>query len=121
MIKLTFCLHRLPQLSRAEFQSYWRNQHAPLVQSHRKALRIRRYVQSHALTHALNDAIRSGRAAPEMYDGVALLWWDNIAELEAAMHSPEGQSAGAALLADERKFIDLPRSPLWLGEDHEIF
>jgi uncharacterized protein (TIGR02118 family) len=121
MIKLTFCLHRLPHLSRAEFQSYWRNQHAPLVKSHRQALRIRRYVQSHALTQPLNDAIRAGRSAPEMYDGVALLWWENLTELEAAMTSPEGKNAGAALLADERNFIDLSRSPLWFGNDHEIF
>ncbi len=121
MIKLTFCLHRLPHLSRAEFQSYWRNQHAPLVKSHRQALRIRRYVQRHALTPPLNDAIRARRSAPEMYDGVALLWWENLTELEAAMTSPEGKDAGAALLADERNFIDLSRSPLWFGNDHEIF
>ncbi len=121
MIKLTFCLHRLPHLSRSAFQAYWRDQHAPLVESHRSALRIRRYVQSHALSDALNDAVRAGRSAPEMYDGVALLWWESLAELEAAMTSPEGSMAGAALLADERKFIDLPRSPLWFGHDHEIF
>ena len=121
MIKLTFCLHRLPQLSRAQFQSYWRNQHAPLVESHRKTLRIRRYVQSHALTDALNDALGTSRGAPQMYDGVALLWWDSIAEIEAAMRSPEGESAVAALLADERQFIDLSRSPLWFGQDQEIF
>lgn len=121
MIKMTFCLHRLPQLSRAEFQSYWRNHHAPLVEHHRKTLHIRRYVQSHALSHELNDALRSGRGAPEMYDGVALLWWDSIAQIEAAMHTPDGQSAVDALLADERKFIDLSRSPLWFGQDHEIF
>ena len=31
MIKLTFCLRRLPHLTREEFQTYWREQHAPLV------------------------------------------------------------------------------------------
>jgi len=25
------------------------------------------------------------------------------------------------LLEDERKFVDLPRSPLWLGEENAIF
>ncbi|MDE2464826.1 MAG: EthD domain-containing protein [Alphaproteobacteria bacterium] len=121
MIKLTFCLHRLPNLSRAEFQSYWRNTHAPLVARHQKALRIRRYVQSHAITHDLNEAIRTSRTAPQMYDGVALLWWDSLADIEAALNSTEGRIAGAALLDDERKFIDLARSPLWFGQDHEIF
>ena len=121
MIKLSFCLHRLPHLSRQAFQTYWLETHAPLVKSHRKALRIRRYVQTHALTTELNDMIRAGRNAPEMYDGVAELWWDSFADLEAATSSPEGQAAGLALLEDERKFIDLSRSPLWFGEEKTIF
>ena len=121
MIKLTFCLHRLPSLSREAFQSYWIEKHAPLVRSHRRALRIRRYVQCHALSLDLNEMIRAGRNAPEMYDGVAELWWGSIDDLQAAMTSPEGQAAGLALLEDERKFIDLTRSPLWFGEEKEIF
>ena len=40
MIKLTFCLRRLPHLSREEFQRYWREQHAPLVAKHAKTLGI---------------------------------------------------------------------------------
>ena len=36
------------------------------------------------------------------------------------MTSPEGQAAGLALLEDERKFIDLARSPLWFGEEKRI-
>ena len=31
MIKLTFCLHRLPHLSREDFQRYWFEKHAPLI------------------------------------------------------------------------------------------
>ena len=50
---------------------------------------------------------------------MAQLWWDNIEDL--ASSSPEAIRAGALLLEDERKFIDLPRSPLWLGEEHVIF
>jgi hypothetical protein len=34
---------------------------------------------------------------------------------------PEGQAAGLELLEDERKFIDLSRSPLFFGEEKEIF
>ena len=121
MIKLSFCLHRLPHLSREAFQVYWLETHAPLVQKHREPLRIRRYVQCHALTTELNDMIRAGRSAPEMYDGVAELWWDSFEDLQVATSSPEGQAAGLALLEDERKFIDLARSPLWFGEEKRIF
>ena len=120
MIKLTFCLHRLPRLSREAFQSYWRERHAPLVARHAKVLRIRRYVQTHALTVPFNDAIRASREAPEMYDGVAELWWDSLEELMASGQSEEARAAGLELLEDERKFIDLARSPLWLGEERTI-
>jgi uncharacterized protein (TIGR02118 family) len=121
MIKLTFCLHRLPGMSREAFQEYWFDQHAPLVAKHRDALRIRRYVQLHSATTELNEAIRAGRGAPEMYDGVAQLWWDSLDDVVTAMSSPEGQVAGSALLEDERKFIDLSRSPPFFGEDRVIF
>jgi len=120
MIKLTFCLHRVAGMSREAFQKYWFEKHAPLVKSHRAALRIRRYVQCHSMTTAFNEAIRDGRGAPEMYDGVAELWWDSLDDLTAATTSPEGQAAGLALLDDERKFIDLARSPLWFGEEKTI-
>ncbi len=121
MIKLTFCLHRLPGLSREAFQEYWLDKHGPLVAKHREALRIRRYAQLHSITADLNEAVRAGRGAPEMYDGVAQLWWDNLDDLAAAMTSPEGQAAGSTLLEDERKFIDLSRSPLFFGEEKVIF
>jgi uncharacterized protein (TIGR02118 family) len=120
MIKLSFCLHRLPHLSREEFQSYWRNTHAPLVRKNREPLHIRRYIQTHAATTELNEAVRAGRDAPEMYDGVAELWWESFDDLTAAMMSPEGQAAGLELLEDERKFIDLARSPLWFGNEFEV-
>src|SRR5574337_1980003 len=106
MIKLVYCLRRLPHLSRAEFQRYWRETHGPLVQRHGGALRIRRYVQVHTLEAPLNDALRASRDAGAPYDGVAELWWDSIDALTAAIGSPEGQQAGQVLLEDERHFID---------------
>ena len=33
------------------------------------------------------------------------------------MTNPEARAAGRELLADEKTFIDLPKSPIWLGED----
>jgi len=121
MIKLTFCLHRLPGLSREEFQRYWHEHHAPLVMGHRQVLRIQRYVQMHSATTELNDVIRAGRNAPEMYDGVAELWWNSMDDIVAATATPAGQAAGLELLEDERKFVDLARSPLFFGEERPIF
>ena len=121
MVKLTFCLKRKSGMSREEFQRYWLDVHGPLVRSHAKELRIRRYVQMHSATVALNQLLRASRGAPEEYDGVAELWWDSIADLEAVLASPDGAEAGAALLEDEKQFIDLSASPLWLGEEKPIY
>jgi uncharacterized protein (TIGR02118 family) len=120
MIKLVFCLRRLPQLSREEFQRYWFERHAPLVRSHAAALKIRRYVQTHTGEQPLNDALQTSRGGPDAYDGVAELWWDSAEALAAATATPEGQAAGAALLEDERRFIDLAGSPLFVAVERVI-
>lgn len=120
MIKLTFCLKRLPGLSREEFQTYWREKHAPLVAKHAKTLGIARYVQTHALTHDFNAVMQGSREAPDMYDGIAELWFESWEALFKAGENPGNAEAGAALLEDERKFIDLSRSPLWFNEEHVI-
>ena len=122
MIKLVFTLRRREDMTREEFQRYWREQHAPLVKRHADALQIRRYVQVHARDTDLDQAIAGARGSePRFYDGVAELWWDSLEELVTAFASEAGQAAGQALLEDEQRFIDLPRSPLWLGEENEVF
>jgi uncharacterized protein (TIGR02118 family) len=117
MVKLVFCLRRLPHLSREDFQRYWRETHGPLVRRHAATLRIRRYVQVHTLADPLQDVLRASRGGPEPYDGVAELWWDDRDALEAATREPAGQAAALELLEDERRFIDLARSPLFVAEE----
>jgi hypothetical protein len=118
MAHLVFCLRRLPHLTRAEFQAYWRAVHAPLVRSHADALGLSAYVQSHALPEEATQALTRGRGSPPGFDGIAQLWWHertlSPGQKEAA------RRANAELLADERTFIDLAASPLFLVEDHEV-
>ena len=118
MIKLTFCLVRLPHLTRDEFQTYWFDNHAPLVASVKDTLRIRRYVQLHSLPADVSENLRAARQGPEGFDGVAQLWWDSFEDMA---RDPAAAEAGRLLLEDERKFIDLPKSPLWWGEEKVIF
>lgn len=120
MIKLTFCLVRLPHLTREAFQAYWRGTHAPLVASVAETLLIRRYVQMHSLPVEASAGLRQSRQAPEEYDGVAELWFDSLEAIVENGRRPEAQAAGALLLEDERRFIDLPKSPLWWGQEHVI-
>lgn len=120
MIKLVYCVRRLPHLSRGEFQRYWRETHGPLVRNRAQTLRIRRYVQVHTLETPINDALRESRATLEAYDGVAELWWDSTEDLVAATASAEGRRAAQELLEDERRFIDLQASALWIGQEHPM-
>ena len=120
MVKLVFCLTRLPHLSSEEFQRYWRERHGPLVRESAKALGIRRYVQVHTLDTPVNEALRRGRGGPPAYDGVAELWFDSLEALAAAGATPEGKAAGRRLVEDEKTFIDLARSPVLVAEEHPI-
>ena len=121
MIKIVFCLRRLPALSPQAFSQYWLEKHAPLVRSLARDLRIQRYVQSHTfIDDRLTPFAQARSLEPEPYDGVAELWWRSVDDILAAAQTPEGLAAGQALLADERTFIDLPRSPLFFASEHEI-
>lgn len=121
MIKLVFSLRRRPGMTREDFQTYWRDQHAPLVSRHAEALRIRRYVQTHARSSEVAAAQSAARGSePDVYDGQAELWWDSLDDVIAAVSTPAGQQAALELLEDERRFIDLGASPLWIGEEHVV-
>ena len=119
MIRLVFALRRRTELSRAEFQQYWLEKHAPLVASFASDLKILRYVQTHTLEDPGNSAAQQARGDMEPeYDGVAELWWASEKELESNLGTEAAQTAGAALLEDEAKFIDLPNSPLWMAYEY---
>jgi uncharacterized protein (TIGR02118 family) len=121
LIKLVFTIRRREGMTRDEFQRYWRDEHARLVERHAEVLRIRRYVQTHARETDADAPLSGSRGSePGEYDGVAELWWESIEDLLAASSSEEGQVAANALLEDERRFIDLPNSPIWLGEENIV-
>lgn len=120
MIQLVFCLVRRPEFTREAFLARWHDVHGPLVRSHAAALGIRRYVQVHTLPASTFAPIAAVRGAPVAYDGVAELWFDSLEAMRAAAATPEGRRAGRALLEDEREFIALEASPLWLGEPRQL-
>ena len=120
MVKLTFCLRKLPDWSREDFQQYWREVHGALVARHAPVLGIRRYVQVHTKETRMNIALRESRSAMEPFDGVAEVWYDSVGALAASVSTPEGSAASEELLDDERRFIDLTRSCLWMSEEFEL-
>lgn len=122
MLKLTFCLHRLPSMTRAAFQAYWRDTHAPLVRAAAPHLGIARYVQSHTVEHPVALATAAGRGIAtgdgEDYDGVAELWFaddvfDGQPDAEARRHA-------RILAEDEARFIDFSRSRMFMVRENPV-
>ena len=119
MIRLTFVLRRKADLTREEFQEYWRRQHGPLVAKHSTHLGMLRYVQVHTIDDPINEQMAEARGGmEEPYDGVAELWWWSRERIVESLAEEAAQAAGAELLEDERKFIDLERSPLWFAHEY---
>ena len=115
MLKVVYCLRRQPHLARAEFQAYWRTVHGPLVAERAAVLGICRYVQSHTLDDAAQAPLRAPRGTAEPYDGIAELWLAT-----AGTSTPQARAAALALLEDERHFIDLARSCVFVTAEHEV-
>lgn len=120
MIKLVFCLRRRPELSREAFQRYWLETHAPLVRERAAAIGAIRYVQVHTAYEPIGAALAASRKGPEPFDGVAELWFPDLETLGASGQDDDGRRAAAELLEDERNFIDLENSPIWLADEHTI-
>ena len=120
MIRLVFGLHRLPPLSVDEFALYWRDRHAPLVASVAAVLGIRRYVQLHPLTGTVPENLANSRGLALTFDGIAELWFDSEAAITESTSTADGRRAARLLLEDERRFIDLDRSPIWLYDEHDV-
>jgi uncharacterized protein (TIGR02118 family) len=121
MIKLVYCLRKRADVQDAEFHRYWLENHGPLVRGFAQAIGARKYIQSHTVLPALNEAFAASRDLAPAYDGITEVWWDDAAALEAGMGTAEGQEAHRRLKEDEAKFIDFSQSRVFMTEEHEIF
>lgn len=125
-IKMIICVRRRPELSRAEFQRYWLENHAPLASSVRArglAPPMTGYVQNHSLDVPSVEAFRHQRGMNvEPYDGITEVWLDRIEDLDMGdTVSAELIAAQQMLVEDEIKFADLARSRVFMVKAHEIF
>ena len=121
MIKLVYCVRRLPDLPEEAFHRYWLERHGPLVRSLAAAIRARRYVQSHTIEPALNDVLLQSRGLAPPYDGITEVWWESLEEMLEGAATPEGAEAALRLIEDEASFIDFSQSRVFLTREHVIF
>lgn len=100
MIKTIGLLARKSGWTHQQFMKHWVETHAPLAHA---VPGLRRYVQN----HIEDERTRADIPAIALdIDGIAELWFDDRAALEAAARSPEMQ----ALHADGALFIGRIRS-----------
>ena len=112
MVKIIVCAVRKPGLSHAQFDSYWREQHAAVIKSVPEFTRhVRRYMQNH---RAAEDTPFLGVGA---YDGVAELWFDDMAALNAAFAEPRYLEV---IRMDELRFVDMERTVSMVTAELEV-
>ena len=119
MLKIIICMKRRPEMSREEFQAYWRDVHSKVVREVAGPMGLRRNVHNHTISTPLDERIRQGRGAPQDdFDGVAESWFDSVEALVAATSTAEGRRAAQRLAEDEARFIDFSRSRIFfVNED----
>jgi len=106
VVKLVYCICRKRGISREEFIRYWAEVHGPLGA---RIPGLRKLVQSHALPV-------SGDHRPADFDGMAELWFDDLAAVLEARRSPEWEAS----TADEANFVDPTRSAYFVSEERQI-
>jgi hypothetical protein len=104
-------------MSWEEFSTYWADVHGPLVQERAEVLGIVKYQQVRTRQDPeLHNRYRARNGGSwEEFDGIAEVWLDPSRPSTAPREAIE--RAQAELRADEAQFIDLPNSPMWLGEE----
>jgi len=121
MLKIIICRKRKPEMSRAEFLRYWKEDHAKVVAEVTGPMGMRRNVHNHTITTPIDERLRQTRGAEmDDYDGVAESWFDGLEALTAATSSDEGRRAAQWLAEDEARFIDFSRSRIFFVEEHVV-
>jgi uncharacterized protein (TIGR02118 family) len=105
MIKIVYCISKKPGLTDEQFFDYWEKVHGPMGA---RIPHLRRLVQSRRVEVAADRR-------PD-FDGVAELWFDDVATLLAARASAEWKAA----TEDEVNFIDHNRVAYVLTEEKVI-
>jgi uncharacterized protein (TIGR02118 family) len=106
MVKLVYCLCRKAGLSREEFIRYWAEVHGPIGA---RIPGLRKLVQSYSFP------VPEDSGAPA-FDGMAELWFDDLAAVLEARESAEW----GASTADETNFVDPRRSAYFVSEERQI-
>ena len=112
-LKVSAFLTRRPDLSHEEFHRYWTEVHTPMLSTPMPgAPRVYRYVQLHTIPETV-PALKTAS-----YDGVAEIWFVNLADAAAMFTSTHYNTVVAA---DEEKFLDRSKTAFLYTHENVIF
>jgi uncharacterized protein (TIGR02118 family) len=112
MIKLIICASRRSDITREQFDTYWREKHGPLVRSVTEFSRhVRKYVQCHLVESSVPFGI------PGDYDGIAELWFDSVEEAAEAFREPKYLES---IRQDELKFAQPNKCISFVTEELQV-
>ena len=101
-IKFTEFFHRRPGMTATDFLNHWQQQHTGVVSA---VDAVRRYIQ--------NPAMGLLEGAPNPYDGMVEVWFDDLAAIERLRKSDYWET----IVEDELRFVDRPSLQLFLSEE----
>ena len=84
-------------------------------------LGIVRYSQVHGLFPAELQAFGMSESVSSTFDGIAEVWFSDLASAASSGRTADGKAAMEALRDDERKFLDATQSLHWMGRRHPVF
>lgn len=120
-VKVTYLLTRKDGLSPAECHATWLKDHGPLVTSFAEVSRMAKYVQSHTIAPEVNEGFRAQGGFSPPLDGITEVWINSLAEMEGGGDAEARRAAGAAMVEDERRFVQMDKSRCFLTREHLIF
>ncbi len=120
MLKMVYCVRRVPGMSEEDFHHYWREVHGPLALECLPVMGACKYVQTHTVSTPLNEMIKEMKGQADAFDGIAEIWWDDMDAFMKAMDSEKWQEAQDRLFNDEKVFIDLPHSCSFFCTEEQV-
>ena len=109
MIKVIVLIKKRDDMTQEEFARYWEEQHGPLVR--RVFPGVERYVQVHLTGPPRGDG--------PQFDGVAEVWYKDQQAWRAGVEFYMSDD-GKVIRDDERKFIDVSKMIVLVGEEKVI-
>ena len=109
MIRTLSLIKRLPSLDRKAFREHYESIHAPLALPHMPGLL--RYVRYH---------IEEDLVGEPLFDVVSAFWFRDRASTDAVAEMLENTAAGAAIRADETRFMDKPGNRVLTVSERKI-